>query len=415
MNLKRYTTPHTIQSWSEIDFRKAEKSVKKLQKRIAEAFRNDDFCKVNLLQHKMIHSFYAKALAVKTVTSNRGKDTPGVDNVIWDNPKEKYDAIFTLTRRGYKPMPLKRIYIPKANGKCRPLSIPVMKDRAMQTLYKFALEPIGELTADSCSFAFLPNRSAKDAIICMRDILSDNPDFLWVMKADIEACFDNISHEWIMEHIPMDKSILWKFLKCGYRDNQIYHMTKRGVPQGGCISCVICNMVLDGLDGLLQEHFGNSVSLIRYADDIVIAGESQKFLVQAVMPVLDDFLIERGLTLSKDKTDCFSVYNKINFLGYEIYKDGYNIICKPPRKKIDTLLSKVFYTWYEYHQSSCRKMCKKLSQQIRGWLNYYNGIAPLQYLNCIEFEIVMLLNDLTGDNRLAGFVENIFSKCLKDM
>ncbi len=413
--MKMCTTSNTIQNWLEINFREAEKCVKKLQKRIAMAFHNDDFDKMTFLQHQLIHSFYAKALAVKYVTSNRGKLTPGIDGIIWNTPDDKWNAIAMMQHRGYKPKPLKRIYIPKANGKLRPLSIPTMKDRAMQTLYKFALEPIGELTADKYSFAFLPNRSAKDAIVRMRDVLLKNPDFQWIMKADIKACFDNISHEWILEHIPMDKVVLRQFLKCGYIENSIYHLTDKGVPQGGCISCVICNMVLDGLEGLLEEHFGHSVSMVRYADDIIIAGKSQPFLVQAVTPVLDDFLMERGLTLSKEKTDYLSVFHRIPFLGWEIYKDGYDIICRPPKKKIDTLLSRISHTWYKYYYDSDQRLCKKLSQQIRGWLNYYNGIAPLQSLNGVEFEIVMLLNSLTGDNRLAGFVGNIFSKCLKDM
>lgn len=132
-----------------------------------------------------------------------------------------------------------------------------MKDRAMPTLYKFALEPIGELTADECSFAFLPNRNAKDSIVRMCDVLSKNPDFQWIMKADIKACFDNISHEWILEHIPMDKPVLRKFLKCGYVEHSMYHLTNKGVPQGGCISCVICNMTQDEM--FIQAI--NSISL----------------------------------------------------------------------------------------------------------------------------------------------------------
>lgn len=248
MSMEKCATTVTVQSWSDINFRKAEKRVKKLQKRIAEAFHNDDHDKVASLQHKLIHSFYAKALAVKSVTSNRGKDTPGVDGILWADPKDKYDAIFELRRRGYKPMPLRRVYIPKSNGKFRPLSVPTMKDRAMQTLHKFALEPIGVLTADPSSFAYLPNRGARKAIVHLVAVLSHCPDLCWVMKADIKACFDNISHEWIMEHIPMDKTILWKFLKCGYVENSTYHSTGRGIPQGGCISSVICNMVLDGLE-----------------------------------------------------------------------------------------------------------------------------------------------------------------------
>lgn len=414
-NMRMYTTSNTIQNWSDIDFQKAEKSVKKLQKRIATAYRNDEFDKMAFLQHQLIHSFYAKALAVKSVTSNRGKLTPGVDGIVWITPDDKWNAIAMMKHRGYQPKPLKRIYIPKANGKLRPLSIPTMKDRAMQTLYKFALEPIGELTADGCSFAYLPNRSAKDAIVRMRDVLSKNPDFQWIMKADIKACFDNISHEWILEHIPMDKTVLRKFLECGYVEHSMYHLTDKGVPQGGCISCVICNMTLDGLERLLEEHFGPLVKMIRYADDIIIAGVSKPVLVQEVTPVLENFLIERGLTLSKEKTDYLSVEQHIHFLGWEIYKDNAGFLCIPPREKIDTLLGNLSDTWDEYCHDSGQKLCEKLYQQIRGWLNYYAGVAPLQALNGIEFETVMLLNSLTGDNWLAGFIGNIFSKCLKDM
>lgn len=413
--MKMYTTPDTIQSWSEINFQAAENCVKKLQKRIAKAFCNDEVEKMAFLQNKLIHSFYAKALAVKYVTSNGGKNTPGIDDIIWRNPNDKFNAISDLRRRGYKPIPLKRIYIPKADGKLRPLSIPTMKDRAMQTLYKFALEPIGEATADSCSFAYLSGRSARDAIIRMDNILSEIPEFEWVIKSDIKACFDNISHEWVMEHIPMDKMILRQFLECGYIEKSTYYTIDRGVPQGGCISSVICNMTLDGLEGLLQEQFGNSTSLVRYADDIIIAGRNPNFLLQEVMPVLKNFLAKRGLTISEDKTECISVYQKIHFLGWEIYKEQGNIICRPPRSKINNFLTKISDIWYEYHQNPCRELCNKLSQQIRGWLSYYRGIAPLQILNGIEFEIVMLVNNLTGNNRLAAFVSNIFTNSLKDI
>ncbi len=413
--MKMSAATDKIQSWADIDFRRAEKNVKKLQKRIAEAFRNGEPDRVESLQHKMIHSFYAKALAVKSVTSKRGKDTPGVDGILWLDSKDKYDAILMLRRRGYKPKPLKRIYIPKSAGGFRPLSIPTMRDRAMQTLYKFALEPIGILTADPSSFAYLPDHSAKDAIIRLGDVLSSCPTFLWVMKADIKACFDNISHKWILEHIPMDKLILRKFLKCGYVQDLTYHSTESGVPQGGCISCTICNMVLDGLEVLLEKCFGQSVSMIRYADDIIIVGESQENLVQAVTPVVNSFLSERGLFLSAGKTGYFPADKKVSFLGWEVYKEGDKIISVPSRKRIDALLNELQDTWRRYRCVSYQKQCNKLSQQIRGWLNYYHGVAPMQSLCGVEFEVINLLSTLSGDRQLAEFIGSIFTEYLKDM
>lgn len=219
INGKPCATSDVALAWEDIDFRKAERHIIKLQKRIALAYSNRCFDKVDMLQHTLIHSFCAKALAVKIVTSNRGKLTPGIDDVICMTPDEKYQLISVLTRRGYKALPLKRIYIPKSSGTLRPLSIPTTKDRAMQTLYKFALEPIAELTADDCSFGFRPERSARGAIVRCVDILTDNSNMSWILKADIRSCFDNISHKWMLDNIPVDRKMLSNFLKCGYIDN----------------------------------------------------------------------------------------------------------------------------------------------------------------------------------------------------
>ena len=154
MNEKSCASPAQAQSWETIDWAKANAYVKKLQMRIVKAQKSGHFSKVKSLQWLLIHSFYAKALAVKRVTSNPGKKTAGVDHELWTTPQAKLEAISTLKRRGYQPQPLRRVYIPKKNGKMRPLSIPTMKDRAMQTLYKFALEPVAETYADPNSYGF---------------------------------------------------------------------------------------------------------------------------------------------------------------------------------------------------------------------------------------------------------------------
>lgn len=144
MNGKPCASPGIATCWEEIDWQKARAYVKKLQMRIVKAQKEGHYSKVKSLQWLLTHSFYAKALAVKRVTSNSGKRTSGVDHELWLTPQAKFIAISKLNRRGYRPQPLRRHYIPKKNGKMRPLSIPTMTDRAMQTLYKFSLEPIAE-------------------------------------------------------------------------------------------------------------------------------------------------------------------------------------------------------------------------------------------------------------------------------
>ena len=164
MNGKPCASSRKAQDWDSIDWNKARAYVKKLQMRIVKAQKEGRYSKVKSLQWLLTHSFYAKALAVKRVTSNKGKNTSGVDHEVWRTPQAKEKAIQKLRRRGYKPQPLRRVYIPKKNGKLRPLSIPTMTDRAMQTLYKFALEPIAETCADPNSYGFRMGRSTHDAI-----------------------------------------------------------------------------------------------------------------------------------------------------------------------------------------------------------------------------------------------------------
>lgn len=395
--------------WDHTDQKKAKKYVRKLQRRIALAYKNDEIDKAITLQHKLIHSFYAKVLAVKIVTTNRGSNTPGIDNVKWLTSEDKMKAVYSLRRRGYKPQPLRRIYLPKPDGRLRPLSIPTFKDRAMQTLYKFALEPIAEVTADKGSYGFRVKRSARDALAeCVR-IFSTSPYPKWILKADIKSCFDNISHEWILDHIPMDKVILRKFLKCGYVEHDMFYPTERGIPQGGSLSSVICNMTLDGIEDLLMRECGADVRLIRYADDFIVTATSQTTLVQSVVPVIEKFLSERGLHLSSDKTVITHIEKGFTFLGWQIYKERGHIITVPSRRSIDSLLQKVMDVASDPLYDSGEKMYEPLKSIVRGWMNYYQGIAIKQSLYGVEFKTVSCLNNITGDNKIAEEIGAIFA------
>ena len=150
--------------WHSIDWARCHREIRRLQARIVKATQEGRHGRVKALQWLLTHSFSGKALAVKRVTENRGKRTSGVDGITWSTPKIKLKAVLSLRRRGYRPQPLRRIYIPKANGKQRALGIPCMIDRAQQALHLLALEPIAETTADPNSYGFRSARSTADAI-----------------------------------------------------------------------------------------------------------------------------------------------------------------------------------------------------------------------------------------------------------
>ena len=181
--------PSTGISWGTIEWHEQEKLVHQLQMRIAKAVREGRYGKVKSLQWLLTHSFSAKLVAVKRVVQNKGSKTSGVDKTIWTTDRQKLQGALSLTRRGYKPLPLKRSYIPKKKG-MRPLSIPAIKDRAMQSLHLLALLPVAETTADTNSYGFRPKRSCIDAIEQCFRALSKKASAEWILEGDIKSCFD---------------------------------------------------------------------------------------------------------------------------------------------------------------------------------------------------------------------------------
>ena len=291
MNFSNSTTDKTerlkdentlADQWESIDWAQVEKEVNRLQTRIAKATVKGDRNKIKRLQYLLTHSFYAKAYSVKKVTSNKGKNTSGIDKKLWSTSSSKMKAVLALTDKQYRAKPLRRVFIEKkGKNKKRPLGIPVMYDRAMQTLYALALEPIAETTGDHISFGFRKGRSAKDACEQIFNVLARECSPTWILEGDIKGCFDNINHDWLRENIPMDKRIMKQFLKSGFIYEGNLFSTNSGSPQGGAISSIYANMTLDGLEKLIQDKYhrnskGNienhyraksKVNLVRYADD----------------------------------------------------------------------------------------------------------------------------------------------------
>lgn len=402
MNGKPCASPGIATCWEAIDWQKALAYVKKLQVRIVKAQKEGHYSKVKSLQWLLTHSFYAKALAVKRVTSNQGKRTSGVDHELWLTPQAKFNAISKLNRRGYHPQPLRRHYIPKKNGKMRPLGIPTMTDRAMQTLYKFSLEPIAETYADPNSYGFRIGRSTHDAIEqCFTDLnKGKSPE--WILEGDIKGCFDHISHEWLLGNIPMDTQILEKWLKCGYVETRKLFPTDEGAPQGGTISPTLMNMTLDGLERLLQErlptrqkvngrtHF-NKLNFVRYADDFIITGESPEFLRDKVLPIVKEFLTERGLQLSEEKTVITHIEDGFDFLGKNIRKYNGKLLIKPSKTSVKSFLEKVRSIIKGNKSTKQETLIRKLNPVIRGWVNNQRYVVSSKVFSRVDYEIYKCL------------------------
>jgi RNA-directed DNA polymerase len=176
--------------WHSVNWRAVHRNVRSLQIRIVKALKAGLKRKVRALQIILTRSLSGKLLAVKRVTENQGKRTAGVDNIVWDSPEKKSQAVMSLGSKRYRPKPLKRIYVPKGEGKLRPLGIPAMADRAMQALHLLALEPIAETNGDPNSYGFRTERSVADAIEQCFNLLSRKRSPEWILEGDLKSCFD---------------------------------------------------------------------------------------------------------------------------------------------------------------------------------------------------------------------------------
>ena len=251
---EKHTGQELTNQWESINWKQVRATVNRLQIRIAKATQEENWNLVKRLSYLLTHSYSAKLLAVRIVTQNKGKRTPGVDGELWTSASDKMQAVQQLTDKQYHAQPLRRIYIPKPGKDTkRPISIPTMYDRAMQALYALALQPIAETTADPRSFGFRLFRSAQDASQYAFVCLSKKSSAPWILEGDIKGCFDHIAHDWLMEKIPMDRSIQTQFLKAGFVFDTELYPTDRGAPQGGIVSPILANMTLDGIEAILAE------------------------------------------------------------------------------------------------------------------------------------------------------------------
>jgi len=386
-------------TWPTLNWPKINKHVLQLQMRIAKAEREGKRGKVKALQRLLTCSFSAKCLAVKRVTSNTGSKTPGVDGVIWRTNLQKTQGIFDLKRHSYKPQPLRRVYIPKKSGSkdLRPLSIPVMIDRAQQTLHLLSLEPIVEEWADPNAYGFRLKRSAHDAREQCFNALGKAKSATWVLEGDIKSCFCRIDHGYLLREIPMDKVILRKFLKSGFMEKNQFHSTIAGTPQGGSISAALAVMALSGLEGKLRSDTQyrrdkEKINMIAYCDDFVVTAASKELLEKKVMPILAEALAQVGLELSITKTKITHIDDGFDFLGFHVrkYKNG-KLLIKPSKAGVKRFLKTIKEIIKKGAAWPTEKLIYNLNNRLIGWTQYYRSSVSSKVFSMIDNEIYLAL------------------------
>lgn len=393
-------------AWQTINWGEVVLTVKSIQSRIVKAVQAGRWNKVKVLQGILVRCHAAKLLAIRRITENSGKRTAGVDGQKWDTPKAKFNGLKHLTLLGYQPSPVRRILIPKKNGKKRPLGIPTMKDRAMQALHLLALDPISESLADANSYGFRPYRSCADAIARCFSMLAKPKAPVWILEGDIKGCFDNISHQWLLKNIPMNKEILGKWLKAGFVDKRQLFPTQKGTPQGSVISPTLANMVLDGLEMAIDKavgvkHWGknepkrrinpNHIHLIRYADDFVVTCSDKTLLEHKIKPAIIEFLAIRGLALSEEKTLLTHIDKGFDFLGQNIRKYKGKLLIKPATKNVKVFLEKIKEAIKERRAAATIQVLQKLAPMIRGWAMYHRHIVAKQTFQFVDNQIWTML------------------------
>lgn len=387
------TEDHPDTTWADINWHAVEGTVRRLQERIYRATTNKAWRTVKNLQKLLVRATSNTLLAIRRITQeNQGKHTAGIDGVVYDTPEARWTLFQEgLSLKGYKPQPVRRVYIPKDNGKQRPLGIPTGKDRVMQAIVKAALEPEWEARFEANSYGFRPGRCTMDAIEALHITLSQHGSSPWILDADISGCFDNIDHGPLVAKLPVFTTTLSRWLKAGVVDVGFFSPTDTGTPQGGVVSPLLANVALDGMERLFDAEYADGrprkpserrgmnqgIAVMRYADDFVITAPTREVLETYARPRVEKFLEERGLALSAAKTRIVHLTEGLNFLGFHIRKFGQQgtLLTVPQKEKVLKHLRALRSYLDAHKQTPAGHVIKTLNPVIRGWAHYYRHCA----------------------------------------
>ena len=391
------TKGHT--DWNCVNWRNSNRIVRNLRQRIFRAKTEGNLKKVRSLQKLMLRSYSNRLVSVRKVTQhNRGKYTPGIDKIVVKTATARGKLVDKIADYSpWKSLPARRVYIPKSNGRKRPLGIQVIHDRAIQAMVKNALEPEWEAVFERSSYGFRPGRSAHDAIGSIYNFARPNKRKKWVVDADIHGCFDNISHDFLLELLTSfpARELIKQWLKAGYMEGGSWHSTNAGTPQGSVVSPLLANIALHGMELALGVKYRSGElrsnrALVKYADDFVVFCESFED-AEDVIKILTEWMKQRGLTLSDEKTKIVHLTEGFDFLGFNVrhYKDqttktGFKLLIKPSKQSVQNIRNKLRNEWRNCRGKPVSAVIKKLNPIIRGEANYFRTGVSSKIFNSLD-------------------------------
>lgn len=383
--------------WESIDWEQAEQNLRRMQAALAKAAQTKNLILIAKWQKRITFSLDARLLAVRHTCETGGG--AGIDNIKWTTPHDKMFAALSFTTFGYQAMPSRLLLIQSKNGKERRIHIDTYYDRAMQCLFAYALDPVAESWGDKKSFAYRKGRSAYDLNEYIKQGLSGSGAPEWVLIADVRKCYESISHEWILNNIPMPGYMLNQFLKAGYVFGGKLFPMDTGVGIGHSLSPIVANMTLDGLQNYIYSRlyplyddidYPNG-SMVRYADDILFMARTEED-AEKIKLYTEEFLEERGLTLANEKCQIVHIRDGFTFMGRTYYKSGTQVFARPSDKSIGRFME-IIHTTIDNYTGSQKSLIAKLNHQIDGWTTFHKvGEADDVFRQMDVYISALLLN-----------------------